>query len=174
MGMSGHASGEAVVAVTVAMTVLAAIAVISRLCTRIGIVHNAGIDDGFIAAALVHGTMQPIPLQVADHRSGVLDRHDGDHVLSGQVWHGQASDHTHPGRSDRDLKAILGVYLGLQPRHIVHEVLDTVPISTDISPDAFPVRLLLTHRRGFHLQLLDVLQRRVCLHASPVLLDSQH
>ncbi|KAK1056676.1 hypothetical protein LTR74_014733 [Friedmanniomyces endolithicus] len=53
MGMSGHASGEAVVGVTIGMTVLAGIAVISRLATRVGIVRNAGIDDAFITIALL-------------------------------------------------------------------------------------------------------------------------
>jgi len=53
MGMSGHASGEAVVGVTIGMTVLAAMAVIARLATRVGIVRNAGIDDAFITVALL-------------------------------------------------------------------------------------------------------------------------
>jgi len=53
MTNSGHASGEAVIGVTVAMTLLATIAVISRLSTRFGIVQNAGADDAFIFVALV-------------------------------------------------------------------------------------------------------------------------
>jgi len=53
MGMSGHASGEAVVGVTIGMTILAAIGVFSRLATRVGIVRNPGVDDAFILVALV-------------------------------------------------------------------------------------------------------------------------
>jgi hypothetical protein len=78
MGMSGHAPGyvrpssrwerwriltcypsrEAVTAVSIATTVLAGVAVITRLCTRIGIVKNGGLDDGFIAFALVGWSCQ--------------------------------------------------------------------------------------------------------------------
>ncbi|KAK5175061.1 uncharacterized protein LTR77_000198 [Saxophila tyrrhenica] len=53
MGLSGHASGTAVVGVTIGMTVLAGLAVFARLFARIFIVHNAGVDDGFITAALL-------------------------------------------------------------------------------------------------------------------------
>lgn len=53
MGLSGHASGEAVIGVTVALTILAAIAVSARLFARLAVVHNAGLDDGFIFAALL-------------------------------------------------------------------------------------------------------------------------
>jgi hypothetical protein len=53
MGMSGHAPGAAVSAVSIATTVVAALAVLTRLCTRTFIVKNAGVDDGFITFALV-------------------------------------------------------------------------------------------------------------------------
>ncbi|KAK3109907.1 hypothetical protein LTR53_016352 [Teratosphaeriaceae sp. CCFEE 6253] len=53
MGMSGHAPAEAVVGVTIGMLVLAAIAVVSRLATRVGIVRNPGVDDAFIVVALL-------------------------------------------------------------------------------------------------------------------------
>lgn len=53
MATSGHASGDAVVGVTVAFTVLAALATIARLVTRIGIVHSAGLDDAVILVAIV-------------------------------------------------------------------------------------------------------------------------
>ncbi|KAK4962683.1 hypothetical protein LTR10_000310 [Elasticomyces elasticus] len=62
MGMSGHASGEAVVAVSIAMTVLAAASVISRLATRVGIVRNAGIDDAFITVALLFSIATTVTL----------------------------------------------------------------------------------------------------------------
>ncbi|KAK5708471.1 hypothetical protein LTR17_020650 [Elasticomyces elasticus] len=62
MGMSGHASGEAVVAVSIAMTVLAAASVISRLATRVGIVRNAGIDDAFIVVALLFSIATTVTL----------------------------------------------------------------------------------------------------------------
>ena len=50
---SGHASGEAVVAVTIAMVALAGAVVLLRLYTRIAIVKSPGLDDAFIAASLV-------------------------------------------------------------------------------------------------------------------------
>ncbi|KAK3713690.1 hypothetical protein LTR37_008384 [Vermiconidia calcicola] len=53
MGMSGHASGSAVVGVTIAMTCLAGLAVFSRLFARLVVVRNAGLDDGFIVGALL-------------------------------------------------------------------------------------------------------------------------
>ena len=53
MGLSGHASGDAVVGVTIGMTVLAGMAVCARLFARVVIVSNAGVDDGFITAALL-------------------------------------------------------------------------------------------------------------------------
>lgn len=52
MAASGHASGESVVGVTVAFTILAFLATVTRLFTRIRIVHNAGADDLIIAIAL--------------------------------------------------------------------------------------------------------------------------
>jgi hypothetical protein len=53
MAMSGHASGSAVVGVTLAMTILAALVVFARLFARVVVVKNAGLDDGFITAALL-------------------------------------------------------------------------------------------------------------------------
>lgn len=53
MSASGHASGEAVVGVTVAFTVLAVLATVARLVTRIGIVHSAGLDDAIISIAIM-------------------------------------------------------------------------------------------------------------------------
>lgn len=53
MALSGHASGSAVVGVTIAMTCLAGLAVFFRMFTRIKIIHEPGLDDGFIVAALM-------------------------------------------------------------------------------------------------------------------------
>ena len=53
MGMSGHASGSAVIGVTIAMTALSAVVVFARLFARVAIVKNAGLDDGFIVGALL-------------------------------------------------------------------------------------------------------------------------
>ncbi|USW51811.1 hypothetical protein Slin15195_G051300 [Septoria linicola] len=49
----GHAPGSAVVGVTVAFTVLAFLATVSRLITRLAIVRSAGIDDLVITVALL-------------------------------------------------------------------------------------------------------------------------
>ena len=53
MTNAGHAPGGAVVGVTVALTILAGMAVFSRLATRIGVAMNGGTDDVFITLALV-------------------------------------------------------------------------------------------------------------------------
>lgn len=54
MGLSGHASGEAVVGVTIAMVALAGTVVLARLFSRFVIVKkSAGWDDAFITAALI-------------------------------------------------------------------------------------------------------------------------
>lgn len=62
MTTSGHASGEAVIGVTVAFTVLAALATVARLVTRIGIVHSAGLDDAVISIAIVLSIMLTIAM----------------------------------------------------------------------------------------------------------------
>jgi uncharacterized membrane protein len=53
MGLSGHASGDAVIGVTTALTALAGLAVGARLCARAWVVHNIGLDDGFIVLAFL-------------------------------------------------------------------------------------------------------------------------
>ncbi|KAK5682121.1 hypothetical protein LTS10_005246 [Elasticomyces elasticus] len=50
---SGHTPGAAVVGTTIAFTVLAAIAVLLRLYTRIKIVSRSGLDDLFISIAML-------------------------------------------------------------------------------------------------------------------------
>lgn len=52
MAAGGHAPGHAVIGVTVAFTILAFMATMTRLYTRIRIVHNAGLDDLFNTVAL--------------------------------------------------------------------------------------------------------------------------
>lgn len=51
--VSGHASGEAVVGVTITFTIIAAASTALRLYTRFVIVKSTGLDDAFIAAAMV-------------------------------------------------------------------------------------------------------------------------
>jgi hypothetical protein len=53
MAISGHAPGPAVIGVTLALTILAAVAVFARLFARMIVVRNAGFDDAFITAALL-------------------------------------------------------------------------------------------------------------------------
>jgi hypothetical protein len=60
--MQGHAPPAAVVAVTISMTVLAATAVAARLYARMALVHNAGIDDIFIVAALAFSVATTITM----------------------------------------------------------------------------------------------------------------
>lgn len=53
MTASGHAPPEAVVAVTVVFTVMAAVVVAARLYARLEVGKNAGFDDLSIGASLV-------------------------------------------------------------------------------------------------------------------------
>lgn len=53
MGISGHADPSAVLAVTITFTVLAGVAVLLRLYSRLFIARSAGWDDAFICFALV-------------------------------------------------------------------------------------------------------------------------
>lgn len=53
MPPTGHASGAAVVGVTIAFTVLAVVAVALRLSTRFTLSRNAGYEDGFISLAAI-------------------------------------------------------------------------------------------------------------------------
>jgi hypothetical protein len=57
MTLSGHTSGAAVVGVTSATTIVAGLAVISRLLTRIAIVRKAGYDDACISISMVRDQM---------------------------------------------------------------------------------------------------------------------
>lgn len=53
MASGGHTSGDAVVGVTVAFTILAVMGTLLRLYTRFGISKMGGADDVFIAIATV-------------------------------------------------------------------------------------------------------------------------
>lgn len=53
MANGGHTSGDAVVGVTVAFTILAVISTCMRLYTRIFMSQMGGVDDFFIAASTV-------------------------------------------------------------------------------------------------------------------------
>jgi hypothetical protein len=55
MAVSGHTSGAVVVGVTSATTILAGLAVLSRLITRVVVVRNAGADDFSISLSIVRG-----------------------------------------------------------------------------------------------------------------------
>lgn len=53
MASGGHTSGDAVVGVTVAFTILAVMGTFLRLYTRFGMSKMGGADDVFIAIATV-------------------------------------------------------------------------------------------------------------------------
>jgi len=55
--ISGHASQHAVYAVCVVFTILMALMVIARMCTRMFIAKQTGLDDGFIVLAAVFSLM---------------------------------------------------------------------------------------------------------------------
>jgi len=55
--ISGHASQNALYAVCVIFTILMALMVIARMCTRMFIAKQTGLDDGFIVVAAVFSLM---------------------------------------------------------------------------------------------------------------------
>lgn len=60
MANGGHTSGDAVVGVTVAFTILAVAGTVLRLYTRFGLSKMGGVDDLFIAIAAVRSyTLSP-------------------------------------------------------------------------------------------------------------------
>ena len=152
MGMSGHASGEAVVGVTIGMTVLAGIAVISRLATRVGIVRNAGIDDAFITLALLFSIATTITM-VLQVNNG-MGKHQDSLSLPEQF------------AQLKFLWASIWVYqlsISFTKFSILFQYLRI-----------FPDRKLWPDRRGVRVQLLDLLQRRIRLHASAVFLEARY
>lgn len=54
---AGHAPGSALTGVTLAFTIMAGMATIVRLYTRIAIVDTAGVDDIAIVVAMVTGRL---------------------------------------------------------------------------------------------------------------------
>ncbi|KAF2169823.1 hypothetical protein M409DRAFT_52318 [Zasmidium cellare ATCC 36951] len=62
MTVSGHASPEAVVAVTVVFTVMAVVVVAARLYARLGVGRNAGLDDLFIGISLLFAVATTITM----------------------------------------------------------------------------------------------------------------
>lgn len=106
---NGHASGESVVGVTIAFTILATIGCFMRLYTRFIITGSPGLDDGFTALATVstslHRSIDLHLTQTADlldrpYRINVSARYAPVERSQGltttfnnrdsQVWHGQA------------------------------------------------------------------------------------
>ncbi|RMY78999.1 hypothetical protein D0863_00312 [Hortaea werneckii] len=91
---AGHAPGQAVTGATVAFTVLAGLATIMRLFTRLHIVHTAGIDDVSIIIAMclsivLTATMvKQVTYGIGDHYDD-LNHADQIHVLQwmwASIW----------------------------------------------------------------------------------------
>ena len=171
--MSGHAPGSAVVGVTIAMTVLAAMAVFSRLFARVWIVRNAGLDDGFIVSALVFSVATTVTmiLQGATLVTTISPCSRAKKNCS-EMGHGPAHGHSDTTREYRIPKGILRLYLGLQPLDVMHEILDLAAIPSDLPSETLPNIVLHLNRHCGHLYLLDVFQCCVCLLAYFVLLDA--
>lgn len=83
-GLSGHASGSAVVTVTIALTALAALVVFTRLSTRIWIVREPGLDDGFISAALIFSIATTITMCLQGKLNSVMNGFDGHSLTIAQ------------------------------------------------------------------------------------------
>lgn len=95
MGLSGHASGDAVIGVTVVLTTLAALAVFARLFARLAVVHNAGLDDAFITAALILSIATTITMCLQGNIPTLLTRKSRLTGAPSQMGHGSPYGHTH-------------------------------------------------------------------------------
>lgn len=110
MAASGHAPGSAVVGVTISFTVLAFMATVMRLYTRIGIVRNAGLDDIVITIALA----LTIVLTVTMCQQGELEptfNYDAAGKLTyiSTIRHGKTRGHTLQQRQRPIPRLVLGV-----------------------------------------------------------------
>ena len=172
--MSGHASGSAVVGVTIAMTCLAGLAVFSRLFARLVVVRNAGLDDGFIVGALLFSIATTVTMCLQGQysiKANLSPYQTGANVESSEMGHGPTHEHIIPLRKRPITKALLHIHLGLQPLDVLHQILDPAPIPSNLSAATFQESLLCYDRHRCGLHLLDILQRCFCLLADLVLLD---
>ena len=172
MGLSGHASGEAVVGATIGMVALAALFVLTRLFTRLRVVRDPGLDDGFIVAALLFSiaTTTTMCLQGKYHRHDIPSHTHEDYS---EVRHGPTHVHSHSTRCDRVTEAILRLSLGLQPLNVLHEDINSATVSQDIPAEMVPPQLLWTYGYRGALHGLGFLQCRVRLLADSNILESE-
>lgn len=98
--LSGHASGEAVIAVVSTMTGLAVALVALRLYARIWVSKNAGWDDTFIVTSAVSVFTSTLACLVAKNNAAVLSSDNGHDDRASRYWpwetcldHGQTRSH---------------------------------------------------------------------------------
>lgn len=87
------------------------------------------------------------------------------------MGHGTTHGNTHSPRGRRVAEAVLRIRLGLQPLDVMHEILDTLAIPSDLS--ANQVQKIMLRNDGYRcsLRFVDLLQCRLCLLADLLLLD---
>lgn len=172
MGMSGHASGDAVFGVTIGMTCLAGIVVLTRLFTRVRIVRDPGLDDAFIVAAILFSIATTVTMCLQGKRNHHLFYDSESSSVCSQVRHGTPYGDFNTLRGHAISEAILRINLGLQPFHVMHEVLDSAPVPQNLPSDQLQTILLWTYGYRGYIHVLDILQCCVCLLADTVFLES--
>lgn len=194
MANGGHTSGDAVVGVTVAFTILAVISTCMRLYTRIFMSQMGGVDDFFIAASTVslHRPLYrkhfSILTRFAVPRSSV-DRVDvprrfvvntshaprtDDLTTNSQIRHGTTSRKPYNTRQHVAEYMVLGLSLALLPFTLFREDGHLVPVSSHLPATNVPQTQLRTHGIHHRLLLLDHFQRHILLLSGQLFLDAGH
>lgn len=194
MANGGHTSGDAVVGVTVAFTILAVISTCMRLYTRIFMSQMGGVDDFFIAASTVSLQHSPcrehysLLTQFAVPRSSV-DRFDVprrfvvntsqaprtyDLTTNSQIRHGTTPRKSYNSRQHVAKYMVLGLPLAILPFTLFRQAGYLVPISSHLPATNVPQTQLRTHGIHHRLLLLDHFQRHILLLPGQLFLDAGH
>ena len=140
------------------MTILAAVVVFARLFARIKVKKNAGVDDAFISAALLFSiaTTVTMILQGIHRLAELLDKGELTFSIS-EMGHGPPHRNALTSRRHRVSESLLHQHLGIQPGHVLHQILDSASISAYLPASALPQSLLCHDGNRGNLLVLDLL-----------------
>ena len=88
------------------------------------------------------------------------------------MGHGPAHGQRPATATGSDGKGVLHLDMGLQSFHVLHEILDTTAISSNLSSAAVPARMLYLGGSDRNICMLDVLQRCFRMLADRLSLES--
>lgn len=87
------------------------------------------------------------------------------------MGHEPTHQYTSTARHSADAEGVLHIYLGLQPLDVLHEVLDSTSVLTNLSPTTFPDHMLHSDGGDRNLRMLDIFQRSIRVLAYRLLLE---